>query len=171
MKLYQNQLQALKFLLKSWSNDPETLVGEILDEVATVQTTVAKLKEEIENLKETIECMEEEAKQANEHIDLIEDHVDYLSCRIDDVLPQHLMPKGSRRNVSRDGEYPGYEMSFQQVGVINYLMGKKVIPQNNLDNLVKILRDWNPWAFEASTRAKNAWAAQAITKLESFPDK
>jgi hypothetical protein len=171
MKLYQTQLQALKFLLKSWSNNPEVLVGEILDEVCAVQETVIKLEEEIKDLKETIKCMEEEAKQANEYIDLIENHIDYLSCRIDDVLPQHLIPKNSPRSVSRDGEYPGYEMSFQQVGVINYLMGKKIIPQKNLDNLVKILQDWNPWAFQESSRAKNAWAAQAIAKLESLPDK
>lgn len=171
MKLYQNQLQALKSLLKSWSNDPEVLVGEILDEVGTVQTTVIKLKEEIEDLKDTIECMKEESKQANEYIDLIEDHIDYLSCRIDDVLPEHLMLKDVRRSVSRDGEYPGYEMSFQQVGIINYLMGKKVIPQKNLNNLVEILQEWNPWAFEKSARAKNEWAEKAIAKLESLPDK
>lgn len=167
MKLYQNQLQVLKSLLISWSNNPEVLVGEILDEVETVQTTVIKLKEEIEDLKGTIECMKEEAKEANEYIYLIEDHIDYLFCRIDDVLPEHLMPK----DVRRDDEYPGYEMSFQQVGIINYLMGKKIIPQNNLNNLVKTLQDWNPWAFEKSSRANNAWAAQAIAKLESLPDK
>ena len=50
-------------------------------------------------------------------------------------------------------------------------MGKKVIPQNNLNNLVEILQEWNPWTFEESVRAKNAWAAQAIAKLESLPDK
>lgn len=170
MKLYQTQLQTLKFLLKSWSNNPEVLVGEILDEVCTVQETVIKLEEEIKDLKETIKCMEEEAKQANEYIEMIENNIVYLSSRIDHVLPEHLMPEDTRRSISY-GDYPGYEMSFQQVGVINYLMGKKIIPQKNLDNLVKILRDWNPWAFQESSRAKNAWAAQAIAKLESLPDK
>lgn len=171
MKLYQTQLQALKFLLKSWSNNPEVLVGEILDEVCAVQETVIKLEEEIKDLKETIECMKEEAKQANEYIDLIENHIDYLSCRIDHVLPEHLMPEDRRRNVSSYGDYPGIEMSFQQVGVINYLMGKKIIPKNNLDNLVKILQDWNPWHFKAEVRAKSDWANKAIAKLESLPDK
>lgn len=170
MKLYQNQIQALKFLLKSWSNDPETLVGEILDEVGAVQDAVTKLKEEIEDLKGTIQCMGDEAKQSDEYIELIENHISYLSCRIDDFLPQHLMPKENRRSISH-GDYPGFEMSFQQVGVINYLMGKKVIPQSNLNNLVEILQEWNPWTFEESTRAKNAWATKAIKKLESFPDK
>lgn len=170
MKLYQNQLQALKFLLKSWSNDPEILVGEILDEVATVQATVTKLKEEIEDLKGTIECMKEDSKQSNEYIEMIEDNIVYLSRRIDHVLPEHLMPEDTGRSISY-GDYPGYEMSFQQVGVINYLMGKKIIPQNNLDNLVKILRDWNPWHFKEEVRAKSDWADKAIAKLESLPDK
>jgi|688.fasta_scaffold15494_11 hypothetical protein len=170
MNLYQNQIQALKFLLKSWSNNPETLVGEILDEVEVVQNTIIKLEEEIKDLKGTIQCMGDEAKQSDEYIELIENHISYLSCRIDDFLPEHLMPKSNRRSISH-GDYPGFEMSFQQVGVINYLMGKKVIPQNNLNNLVEILQEWNPWTFEESVRAKNAWAAQAIAKLESLPDK
>jgi hypothetical protein len=170
MKLYQNQLQALKFLLTSWSNDPETLVGEILDEVHSVQETVVELEEEIKDLKGTIQSMESEAMQSDKHIEMLEDRIGYLSCRIDNVLPDHLMPKSNRRSVSH-GDYPGFEMSFQQVGIINYLMGKKIIPQNNLDNLVEILQDWNPWDFEESDRAKNAWATQAIAKLESLPDK
>lgn len=170
MNLYQNQIQALKFLLKSWSNNPETLVGEILDEVEVVQNTIIKLEEEIKDLKGTIQCMGDEAKQSDEYIELIENHISYFSRRIDDFLPEHLMPKNNCRNISY-GDYPGFEMSFQQVGVINYLMGKKVIPQNNLNNLVEILQEWNPWTFEESVRAKNAWATQAIAKLESLPDK
>jgi len=170
MKLYQNQLQALKFLLKSWSNNPEVLVGEILDEVCVVQETVVKLKEEIEDLKGTIKCMENEAKQSDEYIELIENRISYLACRIDHVLPEHLMPEDNRRSISH-GDYPGIEMSFQQVGIINYLMGKKIIPQNNLNNLVGILQDWNPWDFAKAKRADSDWAEQAIAKLESLPDK
>ena len=170
MKLYQNQLQALKSLLKSWSNDPETLVGEILDEVEAVQNTVIKLEEEIKDLKGTIKCMQDEAKQSDDYIDLIENNIGYLAKRIDDVIPQEIMTIESRRTISY-GDYPGLEMSFQQVGIINYLMGKKVIPQNNLDNLVKILLAWDPWEFEESTCANHAWAEKAIAKLESFPDK
>jgi predicted nuclease with TOPRIM domain len=170
MKLYPNQLQMLRTLLTVWSDNPEKLVGEILDEVEAVQNTTIKLEEEIKDLKETVKYLQDEARRADEYIDLIENRMSYFACRIDDFLPEQLMPNNDRRSIS-EGDYPGLEMSFQQVGVINYLMGKKMIPQKNFDTLVEILQDWDPWKFEKSPRANHAWAEVAIAKLESLPDK
>lgn len=158
MKLYSNQLQALKVLLKSWSDDPEVLVGEILDAFEAFHNSHKELQDALEETGSLLSAYQADANA-----------LDFTYAHVESVTKE--MFEGINPIMGIGFFYDSSKMSFQQLGVIRYLMGKKVISQEQNNNLLRVLLSWDPANPEHETKATGDWARKAIAKLESLPDK
>lgn len=158
MKLYPNQLQVLKVLLRSWTNNPEVLVGEILDAFEAFHNSHKELQVAFEEANSLLS-----AYQADESA------IEFTYAHVESVTEEMFENINPINGIGFF--YDSSKMSFQQLGVIKYLMGKKVISQQQNNNLLRVLLSWDPSNPKNETKATGDWARKAIVKLESLPDK
>jgi hypothetical protein len=158
MKLYPNQLQALRTLLTVWSDNPEKLVGEILDAFEHFYNSHKELQDALEETGSMLSAYQADANA----LDFTYAHVESVTKEIFEGI-NPINGIGFFHDPSK--------MSFQQLGVIQYLMGKKIISQEQNSNLLRVLLSWDPADPTKETKATGAWATKAIAKLESLPDR
>lgn len=158
MKLYPNQLQMLRTLLTVWSDNPEKLVGEILDAFEHFYNSHKELQDALEETGSTLSAYQADANA----LEFTYAHVESVTEEMfENINPLHGI----------GFFYDSSKMSFQQLGVIKYLMGKKIISQEQNNNLLRVLLSWDPANPKHEAKATGDWARKAIAKLESLPDK